>query len=45
MRQRATYRITGSPTSSVKRAAKAERDMASSRVNGPPSTAAPAPGE
>ena len=30
MRQRVTYCIAGSPTSSVKRAAKAERDIASS---------------
>ena len=33
MRQRATYCITGSPTSSVNRAAKAERDIASSRAS------------
>jgi hypothetical protein len=33
MRQRVTYCITGSPTSSVKRAAKAERDIGSSSAS------------
>ena len=33
MRQRVTYCMTGSPTSSVKRAARAEREMASSRAS------------